>query len=110
MNFKSIINNLVNLFDAQILDAQGFKNGVQKAIDKHHFIPVHFKHIIGNYQFTVKETFDGVIVEAYENYKHVFTRVISDSDNEVRIYNYCNKFASDCIYRKRRMAGLKFSS
>lgn len=106
MNFQSIINNLVQLFDANILDAQGFKNGVQKAMDKHHFIHVEFRHTIGNFQFTVKETDDAAIVEAYENYTPIYIRIITDTKNEVRVYNYCRKFATNEYYRKQRMAGL----
>lgn len=103
MKFKSIITNLVELFDQKVLDAQSFKNAVLNSINQYHFIPILFKHQICGYGFEVENCKEGVVVSSYQGGKKIHTRIITDSDNEVRIYNYCNKFATDTSYRNMRM-------
>ena len=106
MNFKETINNLVSLFDTNILDAQSFKNAVVNSIEKYHFIPVFFTHEILDFGFEVEKVVDHVVVSAYKNGRKIHTRVITDSDNDTRIYNYCNKFACNASYRNRKMRDL----
>lgn len=105
MDFKDKINNVIQLFNDEILDAKSLAQSIQNIISRYHFFEIEIEYRIGKFQFSVEEIANGIVVTAYHNGKKHFTRVFDEETHENHIYNYCNKFATCRTYRSQRITG-----
>jgi hypothetical protein len=103
MKFQNKINQLVALFNENVLDAIAFKNAVQNTINQYNFVEVEIEYSINEYQFAVEKVGQCTIVTTYRDGLKFFTRIFDQTAHETHIYNYCRKFAVCPHYRHKRM-------
>ena len=106
MKFQEKINQLVALFEAKVLEAKAFKDAIKKAVSQYHFFEINIEYSINGFQFSVENVENGIVVTAYQGGTKHFTRIFDQNAHENHIFNYCNKFATNHIYRRQRITGV----
>lgn len=103
MNFQQNIQALFTLLEANLISQNEFKTLALKTSQQIYERIHEYTHQIENFGFICTETLNGIMVDAYQNGERIHSRLINDNTNEVRIYNYCNKFATNTSYRNMRI-------